>query len=251
MTGLWRRCFRTRRRWVGGANIFYDALLPHVAKEEDQDRVSTTGYAVGYLGWRSVAGHQRCHDFSPPDNNLGIRLFAIQCRYLVAGLLLYPSSATYLNHGLHNKTAQTGRKFDACRFRRIADTPEASANTVNCSFSHRVSDYNDGIGVIITVAVIYGTELGFGTIELTLAILSYSLSAFLTVSSLATCHPKRTSARRCSPLSFSTSSCCRWWALPVPKLPASAGLTGTPSPNFVSMDTAVGQGKIHGHRSGC
>ncbi|MBN1658996.1 MAG: MFS transporter, partial [Anaerolineae bacterium] len=32
------------------ANVFYDALLPHVATEKDQDRVSTRGYAMGYLG---------------------------------------------------------------------------------------------------------------------------------------------------------------------------------------------------------
>ena len=34
----------------GSAVVFYDALLPHVAREEDQDRVSTTGYVFGYLG---------------------------------------------------------------------------------------------------------------------------------------------------------------------------------------------------------
>ncbi|MGA9531500.1 MAG: MFS transporter, partial [Anaerolineales bacterium] len=33
-----------------GANVFYDALLPHVAREEDRDSVSTRGYAMGYLG---------------------------------------------------------------------------------------------------------------------------------------------------------------------------------------------------------
>lgn len=33
-----------------GANIFYEALLPHIAKPEDLDRVSTRGYAIGYLG---------------------------------------------------------------------------------------------------------------------------------------------------------------------------------------------------------
>ncbi len=33
-----------------GANVFYDALLPHVAAEDDRDRVSTRGYAMGYLG---------------------------------------------------------------------------------------------------------------------------------------------------------------------------------------------------------
>ena len=33
-----------------GANVFYDALLPHIAKEEDLDVVSTRGFAFGYLG---------------------------------------------------------------------------------------------------------------------------------------------------------------------------------------------------------
>jgi UMF1 family MFS transporter len=30
--------------------IFYDALLPHIARREELDRVSTAGYALGYLG---------------------------------------------------------------------------------------------------------------------------------------------------------------------------------------------------------
>jgi UMF1 family MFS transporter len=33
-----------------GANIFYESLLPHIAREGDIDRVSTRGYAVGYVG---------------------------------------------------------------------------------------------------------------------------------------------------------------------------------------------------------
>ena len=33
-----------------GANTFYDALLPHVAREADRDKVSARGYAMGYLG---------------------------------------------------------------------------------------------------------------------------------------------------------------------------------------------------------
>ena len=34
----------------GGANIFYDSLLPHVARQGEIDRVSAEGYAYGYLG---------------------------------------------------------------------------------------------------------------------------------------------------------------------------------------------------------
>ena len=34
---------------VNGSFVFYDALLPHVGGK-DMDRLSTTGYALGYLG---------------------------------------------------------------------------------------------------------------------------------------------------------------------------------------------------------
>ena len=33
-----------------GGNIFYESLLPHIARQEDIDQVSTRGYALGYVG---------------------------------------------------------------------------------------------------------------------------------------------------------------------------------------------------------
>jgi len=41
--------------WAG-ANIFYDSLLPHVARPEDLDRISARGYAMGYLGGGLLLG---------------------------------------------------------------------------------------------------------------------------------------------------------------------------------------------------
>ena len=35
---------------IASSLVFYDALLPHVAAADDMDRVSTAGYAIGYLG---------------------------------------------------------------------------------------------------------------------------------------------------------------------------------------------------------
>ena len=32
------------------STVFYDALLPHIASEDEIDRVSSAGYAVGYIG---------------------------------------------------------------------------------------------------------------------------------------------------------------------------------------------------------
>src|ERR1044071_1807160 len=34
---------------VSGSLVFYDSLLPHVAKPEETDRVSSAGYAMGYI----------------------------------------------------------------------------------------------------------------------------------------------------------------------------------------------------------
>src|SRR6185295_16404251 len=35
---------------VAGSIVFYESLLPHIAADEELDRVSTAGYAMGYVG---------------------------------------------------------------------------------------------------------------------------------------------------------------------------------------------------------
>ncbi len=35
---------------ANGSFVFYDALLPHIASDDEVDRVSTAGYALGYVG---------------------------------------------------------------------------------------------------------------------------------------------------------------------------------------------------------
>ena len=43
---------------ANGSFVFYDALLPHIARDDEIDRVSTAGYALGYLGGGAAAGAQ-------------------------------------------------------------------------------------------------------------------------------------------------------------------------------------------------
>ncbi len=53
MPGDWRLAlllFGIANVGVSGSVVFYDALLPHVARKGELDRLSTSGFALGYLG---------------------------------------------------------------------------------------------------------------------------------------------------------------------------------------------------------
>jgi len=156
-----------------GANVFYDSLLPHVAKEKDQDSVSTRGYAMGYLG--------------------GGLLLAIN----IAMIKLIPNFFDYAGSRLSLLSVGVWWLiFSIPIFTRVPEPPSATSslapgeNVVSASFKQLASTlkdirrykelfkyliafliYNDGIGTIIGVAAIYGAELGFGDIELILALL--------------------------------------------------------------------------------
>jgi len=154
---------------VGAAMVFYEALLPHVARPDDLDRVSTRGYAVGYLG--------------------GGLLLAVNIAMI---LVLGDETGSRLSF---LTVAVWWAVFSVPLLRRVPEPPAAVirdkvGSVITASFS-RLGEtfrhlrryrqllrfliafliYNDGIGTIIGVAVIYGAELGFGSIELIAAIL--------------------------------------------------------------------------------
>jgi UMF1 family MFS transporter len=65
---------------AAGSFVFYEALLPHIATPEEMDRVSSAGYALGYLGGGlllalNLAWIQKPEWFGlSPENNLPVRL---------------------------------------------------------------------------------------------------------------------------------------------------------------------------------
>jgi UMF1 family MFS transporter len=151
----------------GAANVFYDALLPHVARPDDRDRVSSLGYALGYTG--------------------GGLLLAINAAMILLLGEIPGSRLSFLS------VAVWWAVFTIPLLRRVPEPPAATggeAGTFRASFTrlgqtfrhlrryrelfkYLVSFfiYNDGIGTIIGVAAIYGAELGFAATELILALL--------------------------------------------------------------------------------
>ena len=153
-----------------GANSFYDALLPHVAREVDRDKVSARGYAMGYLGGGLLlAVNIVMIQLLPGTWGPRLSFLSVAIWWAVFSIPLFvripepPSATARLN---------SGESVVSVSFKRLADTMR-DIRQYRELFKFLVGFliYNDGIGTIIGVAAIYGAELGFGSIELILALL--------------------------------------------------------------------------------
>lgn len=153
-----------------GANTFYDALLPHVAREEDQDSVSTRGYAMGYLGGGLLLAINVVMIFQL-GFEAGARLsfISVAIWWAIFSIPIFrqvpePASAT--------EQLDPGETIISASFARIwATIKDIRKYRELFKFLIAFLIYNDAIGTIIGVAAIYGAELGFGSTELILALL--------------------------------------------------------------------------------
>jgi len=151
----------------GGANVFYDALLPHVARKEDQDRVSSLGYAIGYVGGGILLVINVIMIFALGEG-LGSRLsflsVAIWWAVFTIPLLRRVPEPPAATVEIEGSVVMAG-------FSRLRDTIRHLRRYKELTkYLVAFLIYNDGIGTIIGVAVIYGAELGFGATELILAL---------------------------------------------------------------------------------
>jgi UMF1 family MFS transporter len=153
-----------------GANTFYDALLPHVAKEEDRDLVSARGYAMGYLGGGILlAINIVMIQMLPGTWGARVSFLSVAIWWAIFTIPLLrrvpePPAATM--------TLKNGENVVSASFKRIGETL-SQIRRYRELFKYLIAFliYNDGIGTIIGVAAIYGAELGFGATELILALL--------------------------------------------------------------------------------
>ncbi len=154
----------------GAANVFYDALLPHVARPEDQDRVSALGYAIGYVGGGILLAINAAMIFvlgEVPGSRLSFLSVAVWWAVFSIPVLRRvpePPAATAAGRteGAVIRASIARLRDTFGRLRRYREL---------LKFLIAFLIYNDGIGTIIGVAAIYGAELGFGAEELILALL--------------------------------------------------------------------------------
>ena len=156
---------------VAATFVFYDALLPHIAKADELNRVSTTGYALGYLGGGllltlNLAWIEYPQWFGlPHGENLSEaqRTLPARLAFLSAAVWWAAFSIPLLRRVTEPPVESVGgsRRPLTQLYRQLRATIGAlrahpSAAWMLIAFLV----YNEGIGTIIKLAAIYGAELG-------------------------------------------------------------------------------------------
>ncbi len=146
---------------VSTSFVFYDSLLPHIACRGEIDRVSTAGYALGYLGSGLlliliILGIERPEFFGLPDQGTATRLAFVSVGLWWAGFSI----------PLFRRVPEPQRQIEADEV--------GATSVVRVTFSRLVETfqelrryrqaflmllamlvYNDGIGTIIRMAALY------------------------------------------------------------------------------------------------
>jgi MFS transporter, UMF1 family len=168
-----------------GSMTFYEALLPHIADESEIDRVSTAGYALGYIGGGlllaisllliqkpELVGLPHGPGLSPADSTLPARLSFVAVAawwvaFAIPVLRIVPEPPRGLEPDEAARTAPIRASIArlGTTLRELRDYKQAFLMMLAFTI------YNDGIQTIIKMASVYGTELHIDQGQLIAAIL--------------------------------------------------------------------------------
>lgn len=158
-----------------GANVFYESLLPHIARRDDIDQISTRGYALGYVGGGillviNVLWYMKPAWFFMPDVGFALRasFFSVAVWWALFSIpLLRRVPEPPVVH-----LRQEGVNILRAGFGRLAHTFRQSRRYKQLMlFLVAFWLYNDGIGTIIKMATAYGDEIGIGLTDMTIALI--------------------------------------------------------------------------------
>lgn len=163
-----------------GANIFYDAFLVDITSKDRMDRVSTAGYALGYIGSTIpfilcmivVIGAQM--SWFPISTGLAFRIsFVITAIWW--GIFTIPMVKNVKQiHGIPMEPKPVTQSF-----KRIARTfKNIKAHKALFTFLLAYFFYIDGVDTIIKMATSYGSDLGIDAMNLLIILLATQFVAF-------------------------------------------------------------------------
>lgn len=149
---------------VAASIVFYEALLPHLVGPSQLDRVSTAGYALGYLGGGTMLALnalmiQKPGMFGLADAGVGTRLSFVVVGvwwlvFTIPLLLKVPEPRALVAGARQGASVSEG-------FRQLMETFKELRRYRNAFvFLLAFFVYNDGIQTMIKMAAIYGDTIG-------------------------------------------------------------------------------------------
>ncbi len=151
---------------VAGSIVFYESILPHLVGEDELDRVSTAGYAMGYIGGGvllaiNIVMMSRPGLFGFASREIAVRasLASVAVWWVAFSIPLFrdvPEPARRIERdetpGGHPLVVAGRRLVET--FHELRRYKQAFVLLLAFLL------YNDGIQTIIRMATIYGTEIG-------------------------------------------------------------------------------------------
>ena len=163
-----------------GANIFYDAFLVDVSEDKDMDRISSLGYALGYIG--STIPFITCMVIVVLAT-AGIVPFSVETAYKISFVITVIWWAAFSIPIIKNVHQRYGidpePHYIRKSFARIAHTlKEIRQHKAIFIFLLAYFCYIDGVDTIIKMATAYGSTIGIGSIMLLIILLVTQFVAF-------------------------------------------------------------------------
>jgi UMF1 family MFS transporter len=161
---------------VSGSIAFYDSLLPHIASDDELDRVSSSGFALGYLGGGlllliNLAWILQPEFFGLRDAGVAMRLafFSVAVWWLVFSL---PLLRWVREPEVPLVAAVPVTRAVLGAFVQLRET-FSNLQRYKQAFIMLLAFlvYNDGIGTIIRMASLYGAQIGIAQEHLIAALL--------------------------------------------------------------------------------
>ncbi len=153
-----------------GANLFYDSFLTDVTTNERMDKVSSWGYAMGYIGGSTIPfvlsiGMLLWLGYSNPiAQKFAILITSLWWLAFTIPFLKNVHQEHYIERGEGSRALET--------FRNVWKTArEISKNRGLLLFIVAYFFYIDGVGTVISISTAYGTALGLGAMGMILALL--------------------------------------------------------------------------------
>ncbi len=167
---------------LGSSLVVYDAILCEIAEPDERDRVSSRGWAMGYLGGGLLLAVNLAvvtlHDSLGMGTGMAVRVSMLSAAIWWAAFTVIPYRVIRNREPVHVEREPGGLVRQS--FGQLGATLKDMRNyPMTLTFLLGYLFYNDGIQTVIASASIYGEkELGFSTSVLIATILLVQFVAF-------------------------------------------------------------------------